>query len=272
MSSATADLNAPDSPQTLTAVRCSDLLAVIVGNCTLYNADCLDVLPKISGVQLTVTSPPYNQKLDQIKASGFKKEGNAQWANRISSSYADSMDETEYQDWQVRVLNAIHAASTDDASCFYNHKCRWREKVLLHPIDTVRRSLWQLRQEIIWARDGSLTQNAKMFPPSEERIYWLKKDSWRWNEDANRWMSVWRLDSSKMTDHPVAYPVEIPQRAIMATTAEGETVLDPFMGSGTTGLACMKLNRKFVGIEKDPKHFATAVSRLEREANQGVLL
>ena len=164
-------------PETVNAVGigCSDFLAVIVGNCTLYNADCLDVLPKLSGVQLTVTSPPYNQQLDQIKASGFKKEGNAQWANRISSSYADSMDETEYQDWQVRVLNAIHAASTNDASCFYNHKCRWRDKVLLHPIDTVRRSSWQLRQEIIWARNGSLTQNAKMFPPSEERIYWLKK-------------------------------------------------------------------------------------------------
>lgn len=50
------------------------------------------------------------------------------------------------------------------------------------------------------------------------------------------------------------------------------TVCDPFMGSGTTGVACLRGNRNFVGIEKDPKHFATAVARLEREANQGVLL
>lgn len=237
----------------------------------LYHADCLDVLPDIDGVQLTVTSPPYNQKLDQFKASGFKAEGNAQWAQRISSSYADSMDEDEYQAWQVKVLDAIWDASSEDASCFYNHKCRWRDKQLLHPLDIVRRSRWEVRQEIIWARNGSLTQNAKMFPPSEERIYWLKKGAWRWNDDANRWMSVWRLDSAKMTEHPVAYPVQIPQRAIMATTHECETVLDPYMGSGTTGIACIRTGRSFIGIEKDAKHYATAEKRIRNELKQGVL-
>ena len=49
-------------------------------------------------------------------------------------------------------------------------------------------------------------------------------------------------------------------------------MLDPYMGSGTTGIACLRTGRNFVGIEKDPKHFATAVARLEREANQGALL
>jgi DNA modification methylase len=44
------------------------------------------------------------------------------------------------------------------------------------------------------------------------------------------------------------------------------------MGSGTTGIACLRTDRNFIGIEKDPKHFATAVARLEREINQGALL
>jgi len=52
----------------------------------------------------------------------------------------------------------------------------------------------------------------------------------------------------------------------------GATVLDPYMGSGTTGIACLRTGRNFVGIETDPEYFAAAVSRLEREINQGALL
>jgi DNA modification methylase len=58
----------------------------------------------------------------------------------------------------------------------------------------------------------------------------------------------------------------------MAGVPIASTVLDPYMGSGTTGIACLRTGRNFIGIEKDPKHFATAVARLEREANQGALL
>ena len=62
------------------------------------------------------------------------------------------------------------------------------------------------------------------------------------------------------------------RKLISEYTKPGDTVLDPWMGSGSTGLACMMTGRNFVGIEKNPTHYATACSRLEREANQGVLL
>ena len=53
---------------------------------------------------------------------------------------------------------------------------------------------------------------------------------------------------------------------------ENATVLDPYMGSGTTGLACLRTNRNFIGIERDAEHFKTACARLERECKQGALL
>ena len=62
------------------------------------------------------------------------------------------------------------------------------------------------------------------------------------------------------------------QQIILDATKEGDTVLDPWMGSGSTGLACLMTGRNFVGIEKNPTHYATAVRRIEAEANQGVLL
>ena len=74
------------------------------------------------------------------------------------------------------------------------------------------------------------------------------------------------------TGHPSQKPVRLMQQIILDVTKEGDTVLDPWMGSGSTGLACMMTGRNFVGIEKNPTHYATACSRLEREANQGVLL
>lgn len=57
----------------------------------------------------------------------------------------------------------------------------------------------------------------------------------------------------------------------MSWIPERATVLDPYMGSGTTGIACLRTGRNFIGIEKDPRHFATAVDRIEREVAQGVL-
>jgi len=73
--------------------------------------------------------------------------------------------------------------------------------------------------------------------------------------------------------HPTQKPVELMAWCMeVAKLPENCTVLDPYMGSGTTGIACLRTNRNFIGVEIDPEHFATAVARLEREANQGVLL
>jgi len=115
-----------------------------------------------------------------------------------------------------------------------------------------------------------LTQNAKMFPPSEERIIWCFKDDWHWNADSNKWMSVWRIDSAKNTVHPVAFPAEIPKRCIEATTTEGGLILDPFMGSGTTLRAAKDLGRRAIGIEIEERYCEIAANRLRQEVLFGV--
>jgi site-specific DNA-methyltransferase (adenine-specific) len=236
---------------------------------TLYRGDCLEILRELRGLDCIVTSPPYNQKLDQFKASGMQAEWKV--CERMASAYSDSRDETEYAAEQVMMLDLCHDATTETASLFYNHKLRWRDKKVLHPLDIVRASLWELRQEIIWLRDGSMTQNAKMFPPCEERIYWMHKGEWHWNQKANEWMSVWRINSDKKSPHPVGFPVSLPYRAIMATTLPGQTVCDPYMGGGTTGLACLRNGRNFVGIENDNRHFETACEQMRLEIEETLL-
>lgn len=65
--------------------------------------------------------------------------------------------------------------------------------------------------------------------------------------------------------HPHEKPVSLIERLIRIYTNEGDTILDPFMGSGTTGIACLHTNRNFIGIEKDPIYFELAKNRIEAE-------
>lgn len=71
--------------------------------------------------------------------------------------------------------------------------------------------------------------------------------------------------------HPCQKPVDLLAWLVNGLTVEGETVCDPFMGSGSMGVACIRTGRRFVGIERDPAHFATARARLENELRQGKL-
>ena len=71
--------------------------------------------------------------------------------------------------------------------------------------------------------------------------------------------------------HPCQKPLPLMAWLIQELTAEGETVCDPFMGSGSTGVACIRTGRRFVGIEKDPTHYATALKRITDELAQGDL-
>ena len=72
-------------------------------------------------------------------------------------------------------------------------------------------------------------------------------------------------------DHPTPKPVLLPALFLNLHTQQGDIVLDPFMGHGTTGIACIRARRRFVGIEIDPKHFDAAVKRIDAELDQPLL-
>jgi site-specific DNA-methyltransferase (adenine-specific) len=229
---------------------------------TIYHGDCIEAIAGMQDpvVDLTVTSPPYNQRIDSFKPSGMQKGW--RWAEKIANGYMDSLTEEEYSDWQTTLFVEIYRVTRDGGSCFYNHKIRWRDGVMLHPIDIVRRTPFRLRQELIWRRDGSLTLNARMFAPNDERIYWLSKGRHKWHQSEVGHLSVWAINSVKSNEHACAFPIEIPSRAILATTDVGDVVLDPFMGSGTTMEAAKKLGRRAIGIEIQERYCEIAAKRL----------
>jgi hypothetical protein len=94
------------------------------------------------------------------------------------------------------------------------------------------------------------------------------------DSDWTAWGSrqVWDIRSVRANDqHPAMFPEELPRRLAVLLSYAGQTVCDPFMGSGTTGIACIRTGRKFIGIEKDDKYFEIARERLENELRQGLL-
>jgi site-specific DNA-methyltransferase (adenine-specific) len=235
---------------------------------TIYHGDALSAA-SLTGVDCVVTSPPYNTLGTRIPSRPTGMHARSGWLAKVSAvGYADDMDEAAYAEWQCAVAVAVGAACRSGASWFYNHKPRLRDKTVLHPLEIVRQFAdWPLRQELIWARPGAVAFNARVFASSDERIYWMVHHgaAHKWNQVAASWMSVWSLRPDIGNPHPAPFPVELATRCIAATTDEGDTVLDPFMGSGTTIVAAKSMNRHAIGIELDERWCEVAANRCRQE-------
>ena len=215
--------------------------------------------------ELVVTSPPYNQKLDTFSQSGMHKDNS--WVDRMQGAYSDSLDEGDYQAQQVALLDALMDVTTDSASIFYNHKHRYRDKVVVSPMEWIARSRWSLRQEIIWNRKGSVTLNAKMFMPCDERIYWLTRaDRFTFNDTTTikSYSSVWDIAPRVEVKVSAPFPVELPHRCISACSKRGGIVIDPYGGSGTTLIAADRLGRRARLVELDPRYCDVIRKRWEQ--------
>ena len=238
------------------------------------NAPVLAAMPA-GCVSTTVTSPPYNQMSSLSgKASGMWAESHGAagfhkaWQER---GYADAKPEPEYQAEQNAIGAAVARVTKETGSLFYNHQARWRDRSCLLPAVWFRPEGWALRQEIIWDRAGGLMMNARMFVRFDERILWMVRgEGWLWNQECVGFSTIWRIAREQQQhatgkDHPVGFPLEIPVRCIAATSNSLDVILDPFAGGGTTGVAALRLGRRFIGIEKDPRYAAIARERLSAE-------
>lgn len=229
---------------------------------TLYLGDCRDVLPMISRADITVTSPPYNTLPTSAKASGLhaeRKTGVNLWMEKAAIGYADQKDETEYQAWLNNILSSC--AEKSDGLVWVNHKIRYRDGAAIHPARMIPLPIYS---EIIWDRGGSMALNCKRYAPSHEGIWGFGEPHY-WDDQNNTLMSVWRVPAAQRessNDHPCPYPEAIVRPLIESSCPPGGIVLDPFMGSGTTGVVSVRNGRGFVGIELEARWFDIACKRI----------
>lgn len=224
--------------------------------------DCLEVMRNIpdASIDLVVTSPPYNLK--NSTGNGMKDGRGGKWANAALqkgySNYNDNMPHDEYVAWQIACLNEMLRIIPDTGAIFYNHKWRVQNGLLQDRQDIV--NTFPVRQVIIWQRKGGINFNKGYFLPTYEVIYLIAKKDFVLAPKANALGDVWSISQERSNSHPAPFPLELAERIISSTNAK--SVLDPFIGSGTTALAAVKLGVNYTGIEISPEYCDTAIQRI----------
>jgi site-specific DNA-methyltransferase (adenine-specific) len=244
---------------------------VRIGRATLYLGDSREILPTLAAnsAGVCVTSPPYNLGEGMEDKGGLRVgHGGSKWkSDKLRQGYGeydDAMPYAEYQAWQGGTLEQLWRICS--GAIFYNHKPRVVKRVLRLPFFAEL----PLRQVIIWDRASGFNAMAGAFAPMCEWIMLYAKPDWSLRDKAaSMFGDVWRIPPTADSDHPASFPLALPMRAIDA--CNDETVIDPFMGVGTTGVAACRLRRQFIGIEQDEGYFEIACRRIEDAQRQGSL-
>lgn len=231
-------------------------------NATIINGDVLTEMTKMAdgSVDVIVTSPPYN--LGESSGGGFKgSDKTGKWTSaKLRDGYDghdDAMPYADYVAWQKAFLRECWRLIPDDGAIFYQHKNRVQNGELRTPHDLNPDLL--LRQIIIWDRGSGMNFNQTFATPSHEVIYVFAKPKFRFRK-GHGLKDVLKILPDRGNPHPASFPVELPRQIIAATTAK--TILDPFSGSGSTGVAALLEGRRFVGIEQSAAYCRMAEERL----------
>lgn len=231
----------------------------------IYQCDCIEGLNNIedNSIDCIVTSPPYNKKF-----FSHQKQSNQIWGkfNIDYSSYSDDMPIGAYEEWMISVINLMLKKIKPDGSIFFNHKPIRHDNMIYHPLQFILRTDAKIYQEIVWDRRNSPNIRNDILVPCTERIYWLAKGKPRCYRDsieADYRSEVWTIIAKRQTDHPAPFPVQLVENCIKLSTNEGDLVVDPFMGSGTTAVASQILGRKWIGFDIDGKYCDSAKERLK---------
>jgi len=206
---------------------------VIIGDATLYLGDCMDVLPTLGRFDAVITDPPYGINENSTKV-----------ASRVK--LAAARDYGAF-DWDkeppaAELIQAIRDKAEFQALFGGNY------------FGLPATSCW-----LVWDK-----MNSGDFADCE--LAWtnwpkaVRRIQWRWN-------GMIRQGNEERT-HPTQKPLEV-MKWVIELCPNSETILDPFMGSGTTGVAAIQMGRKFTGIEREGKYFDIACKRIEQAAAQG---
>jgi DNA modification methylase len=209
----------------------------VIGNATLHLGDCRDILPTLGKVDAVVTDPPYGLSAAKNGTIGSTNKG------RVSDFGEQVWD------------NAPIDQSTFD--------------------------------EVVAAGKYAIVFGANYYcvPPSPSWLIWDKQNTGIYADCEMAWSNIgkpaklihymWngmlRANGEARGDHPTQKPIGVMKWAIGHLPAPSETILDPFMGSGTTGVAAVQMGRRFIGIEREPKYFEIACRRIEDAQRQSDL-
>lgn len=212
----------------------SERVDLLDGRVTLWRGDCREILPTLGKVDAIVTDPPYGINENSAKVSSRGK-------------LTAAKDYGEFS-WDQEPIDARMNESLQEIS-------RWQIIFGGNYFQLGPTSCW-----LVWDKQNGSNDFADCelawtnLPKAVRRIYW------RWNGMIRR--------GDDVREHPTQKPVGVMSWCIEHLPAGIETICDPFLGSGTTGVAAVKAKKRFTGIEIDPRYFDIACRRIEDASKQ----
>lgn len=246
-----------------------------IGDATLYLGDCLEILPTLDKVDVAITSPPYNMRL-RVRNGEYTEREKGEHFSKKYTHFDDAYSIDEYRLIHSRVIRNL--ISIADIS-FINFQVVTGSKEAWFKL--IGEYSEYLKDIVVWDKghgqpamnEGVINRGSElilMFADDGLKGRKFKKNNFKRGEMSDIWR-IGREYKNHIEGHSAVFPVEIPSKMIDGWTVTGETALDPFMGSGTTGVACANLGRKFIGIEIEEKYFDIACERITAAQAQGRL-
>ena len=224
--------------------------------------NCIELAKELedNSINCTVTSPPYNKR--GVGGGLFRKIE--------YDTFDDTLPEEEYQEQQIELLNILFDKTVEGGSLFYNHKVRYFKGDAISPWAWLPKTKWHIREEIVWNRGSGPEISGYRFIQTDERIYWLCKGPKhpRLSNKSRDFTSVWKFAPDMKNDHPAPYPLVLPLRCIEAVMTEPGVILDPYSGSGTTGVAATLLGHDYIGFDLSTKYHDMARHRIENPSKR----
>jgi site-specific DNA-methyltransferase (adenine-specific) len=238
---------------------------------TLYCGDCLEILPKLAAgsIDAVVTDPPYSSggqfRGDRANSTASKYLGsyNSTTAGDLPEVIGDSRDSMGWAFWSTLWMTRCKAICNPGAyaAVFTD----WRQ--LPNCTNVIQAAGFVWRGVGVWDKGGSVRPMSGRFAHQSEYFVWGTNGPIGWDYSKPSAPGVFRENvvASKHRNHQTEKPVSVLESML---SVMGTTVLDPFMGSGTTGVACVKTGRKFIGIELDPAYCEIAKQRIEKALSE----
>ena len=235
----------------------------------IHNDDCLNVFKTINdnSIDLIVSDIPYKIvsggcTKDPVKIRATKFMGgmldryNSEAHNLIKSGKIFKHNDIKFSEF----LPSLYRILKDDSHCYLMVNGRNLNELQ----NEAEKVGFKYQNLLVWDK-GNATPN-KWYMNACEFILFLRKGKAK-NINNLGSKTILSVPNVRNKMHPTEKPVELMQILIENSSNENDTVLDPFMGSGSTGIACLNTNRNFIGIELDKTYFDIAKERIENETN-----
>ena len=223
----------------------------------LYNRDSLQLMKEIpaNSVDAIITDPPYN----------ISRDNNFTTMGRAGIDFGEWDKDFDLTSW-IKVAEPLLKKGGNIV--IFNS---WKN--MTNITKSLEENGFEVKDLIRWKKTNAMPRNRdRRFITDYEVAVWAVKKGGKWT--FNRLSDTYEIPeivggltpkSEKIEGgHPTQKPIYVMEWLIERLTNEGDVVLDPFMGSGTTGVACKNLNRKFIGVELDENYYNIAYNRINR--------